>query len=101
MNKTVVAILAILLMLAEIQIAAAFTFDPETLKDSKTETLSIRDKLFLRPEILTIGMATAKVLVNRLTHRVEYVWSYGSGCYVRPRFIMPNAQDLYDQMHAK
>ena len=80
--------------------AAAVT-DPELLKDSKQETLSIRDQLFLRAETLTIGMATAKVLVKRLTNKVEYVWSYRDGCYVRPKFIMPNAQDLYDQMHAK
>jgi hypothetical protein len=44
-----------------------------------------------------MGASRMSVLVNRLTDKVEYVWSFAYKRYVRPKFTMINAQILYDQ----
>lgn len=98
MKKPVYMILAILLILADIQIAAAFTPNPKALKDSKPENIPMADKLYLRYDTIAINSLTkAKVLVNRLTNRVEYVFHNNYKRYVRPKFVMPDAQELYNR----
>jgi hypothetical protein len=101
MKKTITMVLAILLMLADIRIAAAFAPDPKALKDSKAEELSMADQLYLRYDTIDINsMTKTKVLVNRLTNRVEYVFLNNCRRYVRPKFVMPDAQALYDKTRA-
>jgi len=98
MRKGAAAILAILLMSAEIQTAGAFTPDPKALKDSKSETLSMTDQVYLRYDTIKISSRTsAKVLVNRFTNIVEYVFLNDYKRYVRPKFVMPDAQALYNK----
>lgn len=98
MKKVTVITFAILLMLANIQTAIAFAPGPQALKDSKPETLSIADQLYLRYDTIDINsMTKIKVLVNRLTNRVEYVFLNNHKRYVRPKFVMPDAQALYDK----
>lgn len=78
--------------------AAAFTPDPKALKDSKPGTLSLADQLYLKYDTIAINsMTKAKVLVNRLTGRVEYVFHNNYKRYVRPKFVMPDAQALYNR----
>ncbi len=98
MNKSASAIFAILLILANVRMAAAFTSNPKALKDSKPENLSMADQLYLRYDTIAINSLTkAKVLVNRLTNRVEYVFHNNYKRYVRPKFVMPDAQELYNR----
>ncbi|MCX5678948.1 MAG: hypothetical protein NTY76_07600 [Candidatus Omnitrophica bacterium] len=98
MKKVMAVVLAILLMLADIQIAIAFMPNPEALKDSKPEALSIVDQLYLRYDTIDLNSLTKiKILVNRLTNRVEYVFNNGYKRYIRPKFVMPDAQALYDK----
>lgn len=102
MIRKTAAPLAILLILANIQIAAAFTPNAGALKDSKPETLSVADKLVLRYDTIRISSITSvKVLVNRLTNKVGYVFHNNYKRYVRPKFVMPDAQALYDKAHGK
>ncbi len=72
---------------------------PEVLKDTKPALLSITDRILLEPVIVRMGYSRMAVLVNRLTGKVEYVWSNVYKCFVRPKFTMVNAQKLYDQYH--
>lgn len=69
----------------------------EVTADSKSARLSAVDELWLQYDVIKMGAATTKVLVNRLTGTVEYVWSNGHQLYVKPQFIMPKAQELYDR----
>ena len=102
MRKRVAVILAILLISTDIQIAAAFTPNPRALKDSKPEKPTITDQLYLRYDTIELNSLTkAKVLVNRVTNRVEYVFHNNYKRYVRPKFVMPDAQALYDRTHGK
>lgn len=70
---------------------------PEVLKDTKPAKLSLVDSLVLKPVVVRIGASRMSVLVNRLTDKVEYVWSFAYKRYLRPKFTMINAQILYDQ----
>ena len=72
---------------------------PEAIKDSKPGTLLIIDKILFKPVIVRMGSSRMAVLVNRITDKVEYVWSNVYKCYVRPKYTMINAQKLYDQFH--
>jgi len=102
MKKTAVIVLAILLILTDIQIAAAFTADRKALIDSKSEKLSAVDAVFLKYDKIVLNrLTTAKVLVNRVTNKVEYVFLNNEKRYVRPRFVMPDAQALYERTRAK
>ena len=102
MRKAVVTILAILLTLMDIQIAFAFTPNPKALKDSKSEILPAADKLYLRYDTIRINSITStKVLVNRITNKVEYVFLNNYKRYVRPKFVMPDAQALYNKRLGK
>ena len=68
----------------------------EILKDSKTSDLSPVDALLLKAESVEAGSARFDLLVNRVTGSVEYVLSPAYGRYLRPKFILPSAQSLYD-----
>jgi hypothetical protein len=70
---------------------------PAVIKDSKPANISIIDKVLLKPVTVRIGASKMNVLVNRLTDKVEYVWSNVYKRYVRPKYTMINAQILYDQ----
>jgi hypothetical protein len=72
---------------------------PEAVKDAKPANLSITDKVLFQQEILRVGSSRALLLVNRITGKVEYVWSNVYKCYVRPKYAMTNAQILYNQFH--
>ncbi|MFA5144283.1 MAG: hypothetical protein WC522_09015 [Candidatus Omnitrophota bacterium] len=67
--------------------------------DSKSATLSAVDKLWLRTDVLMSGTTKIKTLVNIFTNKVEYVWSVYN-CYVRPDYVLPNAQTLYNETHS-
>ena len=102
MKRIIFAILTILLILANIQIAYAFTPNPKALRDSKSEKLAAADRLYLRYDTINISSITkVKVLVNRVTNKVEYVFQNNYKRYVRPKFVMPDAQALYDRKHKK
>jgi hypothetical protein len=70
---------------------------PAVIQDSKPANISIIDKVLLKPVVVRIGASKMNVLVNRLTDKVEYVWSNVYKRYVRPKYTMINAQILYDQ----
>jgi hypothetical protein len=72
---------------------------PEAVKDSKPGNLSIIDKAILKPVIVQMGSSRMAVLVNRITDKVEYVWSFAYKRYVRPKYTMVNAQLIYNQFH--
>ncbi|MFA5146934.1 MAG: hypothetical protein WC515_06160 [Candidatus Omnitrophota bacterium] len=69
----------------------------DILKDSKSAEITVIDQVFLRADTIVTGAIMIKVLVNRLTNKVEYVWANGYGRYVRPEFVMPNVQELYNK----
>ncbi|MFH1594109.1 MAG: hypothetical protein ABID09_05390 [Candidatus Omnitrophota bacterium] len=69
----------------------------EMLEDSKPASLSILDALTLRHDSFRVGHANVKVLVGILNNEVEYVWSNTNGRFVRPKHVMPNAQNLYSR----
>lgn len=73
----------------------------EILKDSKPVELLIGDALILRKETFKAGHARFAFLLNRLTGKVEYVWANGFNHYVRPKYVMPNAQSVYDRWAGK
>lgn len=98
MKKTVTAILALFLLSANVHTALAFAYNPKALKDSKPENISPADQLYLRYDTIAINSLTkARVLVNRITNRVEYVFHNSYKRYVRPKFVMPDAQELYNR----
>ena len=72
---------------------------PEAAKDSKPGLLQVIDRIWLKPVIVRMGTSRMPVLVNKLTDKVEYVWSYVYKRYVRPKYTMVNAQALYEQFH--
>jgi len=72
---------------------------PVAIKDSKPADLVIADRILLKPVAVRIGASRMDVLVNRLTDKVEYVWSNTHQRYVRPKYTTINAQILYDQFH--
>jgi hypothetical protein len=74
---------------------------PEALKDTKPGFLSITDKILLEPVVVRIGASRMAVLVNKVTDKVEYVWSNVYKCYVRPKYTMTNAQVLYNQFYSR
>ncbi len=102
MKKTVIVILTALLIFANIQIAAAVTPNPKALKDSKPEKLTVADQIYLKQDTIALNSITkVKILVNRATGKVSYVFHNNYKRYVRPKFVMPDAQALYDKAHGK
>ncbi len=101
MKKAMVVVLAILLMSLNISTAAAFTTTAaKAPRDSKPAKLSVVDRVWLSAEPIVMNSITrVNVLVNRVTKKVEYVWSNKYNRYVRPKFGMPNVQNLYDSVH--
>jgi hypothetical protein len=80
----------------------AFTITVPSIEDSKPAELSATDQIVLRYDTIPMGGSTVvKVLVNRITNKVEYVWSGVINRYIRPKFIMPGAQKLYNKTHFK
>ena len=70
----------------------------EILKDSKPAKLSVVDQIFLKQDEIRMGAARIIILVDRLTgSKVEYVWSYQYRRFLRPRYTIPNAQNLFNQ----
>ena len=65
--------------------------------DSKSANVAAADLIFLSYDTISLGAAKIQVLVNRLTNVVEYVWSNAYRRYVRPQFVLPNAQGLYNR----
>ena len=105
MKNYIFVILAALLMLSSANIAAALTaVSPGAAAatgNSKPATLSILDQLLFSAEPLIVnGVVKAKILVSRITKKVEYVWSSVYGCYVLPQYSIPNIQTLYDSAHS-
>jgi len=95
MNKIIIFILLLVLFFTPCLAGSI----PVPLRDSKPAQLIITDRILLKPVIVRIGAARMGVLVNRLTDRVEYVWSNVYKRYVRPKYATINAQILYDQFH--
>ena len=101
-RKILIAAFAILMIFAGIRMADAFTPNPKALKDSKSEKLTAIDQAYLRYDTINFSSITkAKVLVNRVTGVVEYVFLNDYKRYVRPKFVMPDAQVWYDKGHRK
>lgn len=71
----------------------------EVIADSKPFDLPVLDEVLLKKDTIVIGATTINVLVNRITNTVEYVWSNSHRLYLRPKYVMPKAQDLYNQAH--
>jgi len=69
----------------------------QILRHSKPKEISFVDQLLLRPATIIIGASGIDLLVNRLTNKVEYIWSPVYGRYIRPKFVMPGVQDLYNK----
>lgn len=69
----------------------------EVTEDSKPANLSLIDALLFRKATISIGYGKIKLLVAMLGSKVEYVWSPPYDRYVRPKFVLQNAQDLYDK----
>lgn len=90
-------VLTTALMLSSVTTAAAFTVTKANIpQDTKSAKLSVIDQVWLSAESVRINSITkVNVLVNRVTKKVEYVWSYRYNRFVRPRLSMPNIQDLY------
>ncbi len=72
---------------------------PEAIRDSKPANISIADRVLLKPVTVRIGASRTNMLINRLTDKVEYVWSNAYKRYVRIKYTMINAQILYDQFY--
>ncbi|MDO8525877.1 MAG: hypothetical protein Q7S07_05255 [Candidatus Omnitrophota bacterium] len=91
------------LTLSSVMTAAAFTVTrAKTPRDTKPAELSVVDKVWLSAEPVAINSITkVNVLVNRVTGKVEYVWSYQYNRYVRPKLSMPDIQNLYDFSRSK
>ena len=105
MKNYILVILAVLLISSSANIAAALTavspVAAAATGNSKPATLSILDQLLFSAEPLIVnGVVKAKILVNRITKKVEYVWSDVYRCYVRAKYSIPNIQTLYDSAHA-
>ena len=106
MKNAIFALLAIMLILSNVRSSAALTavspIAAEATRDSKPATLSLLDQVWLSTEPIIVNSLTrVNVLVNRVTKKVEYVWSYKYNRYVRPKLSMPNIQSLYDSVHSK
>ena len=106
MGRAVIVVLAALLLSAGVEGAAvttrAFADTAKKLWDTKPAKLSLLDQAWLSKESIVLNSLTrVNVLVNRVTKKVEYVWSYKYNRYVRPKFSMPNVQNLYNTVHAK
>jgi len=71
----------------------------DILADSKPAQLSVVDELLLKYDSIRQGAAVTNVLVNRITGIVEYVWAASYQSYVRPKYVMPKAQELYNRTH--
>lgn len=69
----------------------------DVVKDSKPRNISFIDILFLSPESVLLGHAKVEILVGRLTGKVEYIWSPPYNRYVKPKFVFPTIQSLYDR----
>ncbi|MDD5136639.1 MAG: hypothetical protein PHX20_05980 [Candidatus Omnitrophica bacterium] len=83
-------------------VTTTFPQKAEILKDTKPAKLSALDEIWLSAEPIIMSRITrVNVLVNRLTKKVEYVWSLGYNRYIRPKYCMPNVQNLYDFVHSK
>ena len=103
MKKALFVVLTVLLMSYVVNTAMALTFTPAKAPwDSKPAKLSLVDQVWLSAEPIVMSSLTkVNVLVNRVTRKVEYVWSYKYNRYVRPKYSMPNIQDLYNSVHSK
>jgi hypothetical protein len=105
MNKKIwlSVILTTAIILSDVATAAAFTVTKARMPgDTKSAELSVLDKVWLSAEPVAINSITrVNVLVNRVTKKVEYVWSYQYNRYVRPKLSMPNIQNLYDFARSK
>ncbi len=67
------------------------------LEDSKKTDLSLLDIVVLKKEPILLGSSKIDVLVNRFSDKVEYVWSIPHKRYIRPKFVLPTAQTLYNR----
>ena len=106
MRNAVIIVLSILLIVGSFKTAAAFTVtfpkSGDAIKDSKPAKLLPLDQVWLSAEPVAINsMTKVNVLVNRVTKKVEYVWSYKYNRYVRPKFSIPDIQKLYDLANSK
>ena len=104
MRKIIFAALVILLISSSAKIAVALIASSpvmdEATRDSKPAALSLMDRLWLSAEPIIInGVVKASVLVNRITRKVEYVWTDVYRCYARPKYSIPNVQSLYNIAH--
>ena len=100
-KKAMFILAAVLLALSNATTTLALTavspVAAEATSDSKSASLSLMDQIWLSAEPLIVdGVVKAKILVNRITKKVEYVWSDIYKCYVRPKYSIPNIQNLYD-----
>ena len=105
MKKIFFVLLVVLLASLSAKTAAAMTatspIAAEATSNSKPANLSLVDQLLFSTEPLIInGAVKAKILVNRITKKAEYVWSDVYRCYVVPKYSMPNVQALYDSEHS-
>ena len=105
MKNVILVILAVLLISSSANMAAALTavspVAAAATSNSKPATLSIIDHILFSAEPLIVnGVVKAKILVNRITKKVEYVWSDVYGGYVLPKYSIPNIQTLYDSAHS-
>jgi hypothetical protein len=100
MKETIFTIVIIITLLINVEMVMAYT-DAEAARDSKPAGLSLVDRLYLRAEAINLSSVTkANALINRINGKVEYVWSYRFKCYVRPKYVLPDAQKIYDQTHS-
>ena len=105
MKNIIFIMLTVLLISSSSNIAEALTavspVAAAATGNSKPATLSIPDQLLFSAEPLIVnGVVKAKILVNRITKKVEYVWSDVYGGYVLPKYSIPNIQALYDSAHS-
>ena len=106
MKNAIFVLSAILLVSVSAKAAVALTavspVAAAATSDSKPATLSLIDRVLFSVEPLVVnGVIKANVLVGRINRKVEYVWSDIYRCYVRPKFSIPNVQNLYDSAHSR
>ena len=80
-----------------VQVARSGPSLETVLEDSKPLDVPAVDALLLKQDTIRVGAANIKVLVNRLTNVVEYVWASSYGRYVKPKYVMPKVQVLYNR----
>ena len=103
-NVLLVLLVALLISLSAITALALTAVSPAAAAatmDSKPAALSLMDRIWLSAQSVVVKSVKKVVLVNRLTGKVEYVWSDVYKCYVRPKFGAPNIQKLYNTAQSK